>query len=105
MSLSTKGDRKYAAPEVYLLDVREKLAPYRQDIYSFGLIACEMMAKEFPSKAQIANRDVKFFPGYSKDLIELVYSMLDKNPVTRPTITDIQKSAVLCVEMMTLLRS
>lgn len=29
MSLSTKGDRKYAAPEVYLMDVRQKLAPYR----------------------------------------------------------------------------
>lgn len=64
-----------------------------------------MMAKEFPSRADIASRDVKFYPDYSEGLIELVYSMLDKDPVTRPTITDIQKNGILSVEMMKLHRS
>ncbi len=38
----------YTAPEVLNQDVREVLAPYIQDIYSLGMIACDMMAKELP---------------------------------------------------------
>lgn len=42
------ANKQYAAPEVWLLEIREKLAPFIKDIYSFGLIACEMMARELP---------------------------------------------------------
>lgn len=82
-----------------MLDVRQKLGPYLQDIYSFGLIICEMMSGEFPSREDIANRNVQFYPGYTEKLRNLVYFMLSKDPILRPSIADILKKSILSVEM------
>ncbi len=93
--VSSKGDRQYAAPEVFNMERRQKLAPFKQDIYSLGLIACDMMAKELPLKNDIVDKSIKFYPDYSEELKDLVYSMLEIDPVKRPTIDDILASSVM----------
>ncbi len=49
ITMSSTGDRLYAAPEVFDMERKEKLRPFKQDIYSLGLISCDMMAKELPT--------------------------------------------------------
>lgn len=63
-----------------------------------------MMAREFPSRADIVYEEIKFYDGYSLDLIQLIYRMLDKNSASRPTITEIQKNGLISVEMIRMLQ-
>ncbi len=65
VSKKKEGNYLYAAPEVLNQDVREVLPPYVQDIYSVGMIACDMMAKELPQRVDIANKNIKFDIVYS----------------------------------------
>ncbi len=51
----------FAAPEVLSQAVREVLTPYFQDIYSLGLISCEMMAQELPQRVDIDNKSINFY--------------------------------------------
>ena len=69
------------------------------------MLACEIMASEFPSREDLANMNVKFHQIYSKELILLIYSMLDKNPIARPNISQILKNDILSMELMNLYRS
>ncbi len=76
-------------------DFGELLPPYIQDIYSLGMVSCDMMAKELPKRADIANKKISFHDVYSPQLIELVYSMLDKDPAQRPTIIQVLQHPLL----------
>ena len=94
--VSTKG---YASPEIILLEARGKVKPYMQDIYSLGLVACEMMASEFPDRTDVVNKDIKFNEAYTLGIINLVYSMLKTDPAQRPTITELLEHKLLSGEV------
>ncbi len=38
----------YSAPEVQMQEIRSNISPFSQDVYSLGMIACRIMAKEIP---------------------------------------------------------
>ena len=99
MFVSSRGDREYAAPEVFNADRRDKLPPFKQDVYSLGLIACDMIAKELPTKFEVRDKQVKFFPQYSPAIVELIYSMLKIDPLTRPTIQNVLTDKLLASEV------
>ncbi len=51
-------DNMLAAPEDFDLDRKEKIQSFKEDIYSLGLIACKIMAKEMPNKYEIVFRRI-----------------------------------------------
>lgn len=82
-----EGDSKYLAPEV--LNGRPTKA---SDIFSLGVTILEAATDlDVPSSGdawhQIRNGQIpeRFFVGISKNLQELIKSMLDKDPLKRPT--------------------
>ena len=73
--------------------------PFKQDVYSLGLIACDMIAKELPTKFEVRDKQVKFFPQYSPAIVELIYSMLKIDPLTRPTIQNVLTDKLIASEV------
>ncbi len=56
-----------------------------------------MTAKELPTKFDVLDKKVKFFPEYTPALIELIYSLLQINPVTRPSIEEVLLDKLIAV--------
>ncbi len=59
------------------------------------MISCDMMTKELPKRADTVNKKIKFEEVYQTSLIELVYSMLEKNPTKRPNIAQVLQHPLL----------
>ncbi len=92
--ISTKGNMRYASPEVYQFERREKLTPFNQDIYSIGMIACDIVAEILPYKKEVEEKTIEFYDGYSEKLKELIYFMLTIDPLYRPTISKVLASEI-----------
>ncbi len=86
------GTDDYSAPEVLLRDP----APFKSDIYSLGLILHFMMAKDLPNYVNnVKTGNFKIPSVYSKNIVELMESMLKKKPAMRPTVRELLSSEII----------
>ena len=96
---SCVGRQDYVSPEIYKAYI-QKIDPiydFKTDIYSLGVVMFNLMTFKFPSTLQKRNLNL-FFSNqidsnkYDKNLINLVYSMLNEDPKQRPSSLEILNS-------------
>jgi serine/threonine protein kinase len=94
LASTSVGTPYYIAPEV----CRGELYSYKADIWSLGCILYELCTLQRPFKGEsiatvltsILNQDPEPFPClYSESLTSSVFSMLSKNPASRPSASDL----------------
>ncbi|CAG2108675.1 unnamed protein product [Medioppia subpectinata] len=81
------GTEKYMAPEVkFSGDYNTKC-----DIFSFGLIACEMFGIDFYSSIEVSERNhFAISDQMFQSLVDTLFNMIDRYHEKRPTSADIQ---------------
>ena len=86
-----QGAEVYAAPEsfVSLLDDKEQLQTTKMDVYSYGIMVCELMTCHFPSSSTIFR---SMLQSVSPSIGQLVQHCINRNPEKRPTIQQVIKS-------------
>ena len=100
MLYTQTGTPYYASPEVW----EEKPYDIKSDIWSIGCILYEMCCLTPPFKGKnlhlvyqniIKGRYAPIPAFYSKDLVNMVHSLLQVNPKDRPTCTEMFKHSVI----------
>ena len=104
------GTPYYLSPEIC------ESAPYGQssDVWSLGVVTFELMALELPFQANslpaLVNRIISVPPNwqiipkhYSKNLLDLSSSMLDKKPTSRPSLQQVVSTNFLKAHISKLL--
>ncbi len=77
-SISSAGTPMYAAPELLGTVRGAKILPYKPDIYSLGLTTCYLMLGDLPDTLDIYRKAIPFDKGYSDDLKDFVYFLLER---------------------------
>ena len=86
------GSMNYAAPEVVLND---SFDPYAADVWSLGVTFFQVAFGRLPfsedtdMNSRIISRDM-FDPDANELLVDLIMSMLDRNPDNRPRLTQVR---------------
>ena len=84
------GAEVYSAPESFqtVMDFEEKKQTPKMDVYSYGILLCEVMTCQFPER-QVFREMLQRVHTQSQPLHSLILSCLNRNPEDRPTIKHI----------------
>ena len=86
-----QGTRVYAAPEslTSIVDGKRYLQTTKMDVYSYGIMVCELMTCQFPSSSTIF---CSILQSVSPSIRLPVQDCINRNPDKRPTIQQVIKS-------------
>ena len=84
------GAEVYSAPESFqtVMDFEEKKQTPKMDVYSYGILLCEVMTCQFPER-QVFREMLQRVHTQSQPVYSLILSCLNRNPDDRPTIKHI----------------
>ena len=84
------GAEVYSAPESFqtVMDFEEEKQTPKMDVYSYGILLCEVMTCQFPER-QVFREMLQRVHTQSQPLHSLILSCLNRNPEDRPTIKHI----------------
>ena len=84
------GAEVYSAPESFqtVMDFEEKKQTPKMNVYSYGILLCEVMTCQFPER-QVFREMLQRVHTQSQPLHSLILSCLNRNPGDRPTIKHI----------------
>ncbi|KAA6382607.1 MAG: putative protein kinase, partial [Streblomastix strix] len=94
------GTKPYMAPEVFMFQKMDK----HSDMFSLGIVVCEMLTGKHPFDGgsdqatiqKIIRNDVAKLPSFvPKEMLELVTSMINPNPSSRPQIKQILEQSTI----------
>ena len=89
-----EGARVYCAPEAFTSETNARSAANltpKVDVYSYGIVLCEVATKKFPDGAQLSsmrNRVRREWP----QLHQLIVACTNQSPDKRPTMTSVLSS-------------
>ena len=85
------GAQVYAAPEslTSIVDDKEHLQTTKMDVYSYGIMVCELMTCQFPSSPAVFR---SMLQSVSPSIRQVVQECVNKSPEKRPTMQQVIKS-------------
>ena len=85
------GAQVYAAPEslTSIVDDNKQLQTTKMDVYSYGIMVCELMTCQFPSSPAVFR---SMLQSVSASIGQVVQECVNKIPEKRPTIQQVIKS-------------
>ena len=69
-------------------DLRQCCCPYQVDVYSFGVLLCEMCIQEEPNREQ---REGQIDQMVNLDFQRLVRNCVERDPMLRPNMEEVIK--------------
>ena len=89
------GSAVYSAPEsmVSLLDDKAPLQTTKMDVYSYGIMVCEVMTGQFPNSADTFHSMLqKVLSSNYPSVGGLIKQCIDKDPDIRPTMAEVTRT-------------
>lgn len=77
---------EYCAPEI--LRFPNDPPSKAEDIFSYGIVLCEVVTSQFPAKDQLPSM-LQQTHGLWPQMLPLIYSCIEQDPDTRPIIADV----------------